>query len=165
MYKKILVPLDGTKNSEAILPQVKSLAQQCGAAIVLLEVLEPLPPHAAAVAPELINEGISQRASQVRQYVHGIEEQLREQGYNAQAVVGHGTVVETILSVAQETKVDLIAMASHGYTGLKRLIYGSVASEVLHRARTPLLVLHAEDDNRREGDDDRSAIPTESRLL
>jgi nucleotide-binding universal stress UspA family protein len=147
MYKKILVPLDGTKHSEAILPQVKSLAQQCGAAIVLLEVLEPLPPHATVAAPELIHEGAAQRASQVRQYVHGIEEQLREEGYDAQAIVAHGAVVETILSVAQETGVDLIAMASHGYTGLKRLLYGSVASEVLHRTRTPLLVLHAEDDN------------------
>jgi len=147
MYKKILVPLDGTKHSEAILPQVMSLARQCGAAIVLLEVLEPLPPHAAAVAPEIINEGISQRASGVRQYVHAIEEQFRDAGYDAQAIIQSGMVVETILEVAQETEVDLIAMASHGYTGLKRLLYGSVAGEVLHRTRTPLLVLHAESDS------------------
>lgn len=146
MYKRILVPLDGTKNSEAILPQVKSLAKQCGATIILLEVLESLPPHAVVIEPDLINQGISQRASQVRQYVHDIEEQLRQEGCDVEAVVKHGTVVETILSVAQEAGIDLIAMASHGYTGLKRLIYGSVAGEILHRSRAPLLVLHAENE-------------------
>lgn len=147
MYKKILVPLDGTTNSEAILPQVRSLAQQCGATVLLLEVLESLPPHAASVAPEIINAGLSQRIAEVRQYVHGIEAQMQAEGYSAQAVVRYGTVVETILAVAEESGADLIAMASRGYTGLKRLIYGSVAGEVLHRSKTPLLVLHAEDDD------------------
>ena len=147
MYQRILVPLDGTSNSEAILPQVKSLAQQCGAKVFLLQVLESLPPHAASVAPEIINEGFSQRVAEVERYVHSIEAQFVAEGYPAQAIVRYGTVVETILAVAQETGADLIAMASRGYTGLKRLIYGSVAGEVLHRSKTPLLVLHAEDDN------------------
>ncbi|MFO7632350.1 MAG: universal stress protein [Caldilinea sp.] len=146
MYKSILVPLDGTKRSEAILPQVESLAQHCGATIVLLEVLEPPPPHAVAVAPQLLREGISQRASEVKRYVHEMEEQLRDRGYAVRSIVKHGAVVETILDVAQETGIDLIAMASRGYTGLARLLHGSVAAEVLHRAKTPLLVLHAEDD-------------------
>lgn len=146
MYRSILVPLDGTKRSEAILPQVESLALQCKARLVLLGVLEPLPQHAAAVAPELLTSGAHQRADDIRQYVHGLQAQLAARGHAVSAVVKRGAVVETILETATAENIELIAMASHGYTGLARLLHGSVASEVLHRARVPLLVLHAEDD-------------------
>ena len=146
MYKLILAPLDGSKRAEAILPQVESLAQHCGAAIVLLEVLEPLPQYVASPAPELLKAGAAQRTAEVRRYVHEMEDRLRARGLTVRAVVKHGPVVETILQVAAEEGADLIAMASHGYTGVVRLLHGSVAADVLHRARTPLLVLHASDD-------------------
>lgn len=144
MYKRILVPLDGTKRAEAILSQVESLANQCGASLVLLEVLEPPPQHAAAVAPDVLKVGSAQRATDVKRYVHEMARQLSDRGFSAEAVVRQGPVVETILEVAKDTGADLIAMASHGYTGLARFLHGSVAAEVLHRARTPLLILHAE---------------------
>lgn len=146
MYRSILVPLDGSKRSEAILPQVEDLAVQCKARLVLLEVLEPLPQHAAAVAPDLLSSGASQRADDIKQYVHGLQEQLAAKGFDVSAIVKRGSVVDTILAVAMAEKVELIAMASHGYTGIARFLHGSVASEVLHRAKVPLLVLHAEDD-------------------
>ncbi len=146
MYRSILVPLDGSKRSEAILPQVEDLAVHCTARLVLLEVLEPLPQHAAAVAPELLNSGATQRADNIKQYVHGLQEQLSAKGCDVTAVVKRGAIVDTILAVAAAEHVELIAMASHGYTGIARFLHGSVASEVLHRAKVPLLVLHAEDD-------------------
>lgn len=147
MYKSILVPLDGTKRSEAILPQVESLAQQCGASIILLEVLEPLPPHAVILVPDKMKEGAIQRNSDITEYVHEIEHRLSENGHAVQAVVERGPVVDTILKVAQATHAELIAMSSHGYTGLSRLLHGSVAGEILHRSKTPLLVLHIGDDD------------------
>ncbi len=146
MYRSILVPLDGSKRSEAILPQVEDLALQCKARLVLLEVLEPLPQHAAAVAPELLNSGATQRADDIKQYVHGLQEQLAAKGFNVTAVVKRGSIVDTILAVAAAERIELIAMASHGYTGIARFLHGSVASDVLHRSKVPLLVLHAEDD-------------------
>lgn len=146
MYRSILVPLDGSRRSEAILPQVESLAVQCKARLVLLGVLEPLPQHAAAVAPELLASGAHQRADDIRQYVYGLREQLTARGHEVSAVVKRGAVVDTILETAISENIELIAMASHGYTGLARFLHGSVASDVLHRARVPLLVLHAEDD-------------------
>ena len=72
--------------------------------------------------------------------------QLRERGCQAQAIVEAGSVVETILAVAASHNADLIALASHGYTGLARFLYGSIAADLLHRTRLPLLVLHAEDE-------------------
>ena len=146
MYRSILVPLDGSKRSEAILPQVEDLALQCKARLVLLEVLEPLPQHAAAVAPELLNSGATQRADDIKQYVHGLQDQLAAKGFNVTAVVKRGSIVDTILAVAAAERIELIAMASHGYTGIARFLHGSVASDVLHRSKVPLLVLHAEDD-------------------
>ena len=146
MYRSILVPLDSSKRSEAILPQVEDLALQCKARLVLLEVLEPLPQHAAAVAPELLNSGATQRADDIKQYVHGLQEQLAAKGFNVTAVVKRGSIVDTILAVAAAERIELIAMASHGYTGIARFLHGSVASDVLHRSKVPLLVLHAEDD-------------------
>ncbi len=101
---------------------------------------------APAVAPDLLNSGASQRADDIKQYVHGLQEQLAAKGFDVSAVVKRGSVVDTILAVAMAEKVELIAMASHGYTGIARLLHGSVASEVLHRAKVPLLVLHTEDD-------------------
>lgn len=146
MYKRILVPLDGTKRSEAILPQVESLAHQFGAAIILLEVLEPPPQHAAAVAPDLLKAGAAQRTTEIRRYVYEVQDRLTARGLTADAVITPSRVVDTILTVAKNEQVDLIAMASHGYTGLARFLHGSVAAEVLHRARTPLLILHADEE-------------------
>lgn len=146
MYQRILVPLDGSKRAEAILPQVESLAQQCGARIILLEVLEPLTHYAATVVPDLISAGATQRTAGVKQYVHELQANLQARGLTVDAIVKRGPIVETILDVAREEAVDLIALASHGYSGLTRLLHGSVAAEILHRARTPLLIQHVEDD-------------------
>lgn len=146
MYQRILVPLDGSKRAEAILPQVESLAQQCGARIILLEVLEPLTHYAATVVPDLISAGATQRTAGVKQYVHDLQANLQARGLTVDAIVKRGPIVETILDVAREEAVDLIALASHGYSGLTRLLHGSVAAEILHRARTPLLIQHVEDD-------------------
>lgn len=146
MYQRILVPLDGSKRAEAILPQVESLARQCGATIILLEVLEPLTHYAATVVPDLITVGATQRTSSVRQYVHDLQAEMQARGLTVNAVVKRGPVVETILDVARAEDADLIALASHGYSGLARLLHGSVAAEILHRARVPLLIQHVEDD-------------------
>ncbi|MCS6827524.1 MAG: universal stress protein [Caldilinea sp.] len=143
MYKTILTPLDGTRESETILPQVEALAELCQAKIVLLQVIEPPPPHVAAMATEALKEGIAHRTAEVQQYIHNVEERLRQKGLSAHGIVRQGGVVETILAVARESRADLIAMASHGYRGLARLLHGSVAAELLHRASLPLLILRA----------------------
>jgi nucleotide-binding universal stress UspA family protein len=144
IYSRILVPLDGSKRSEAVLPEAESVARQCGATLILLEVLESLPPHAAVVAPDVLATGASQRAGEVKHYVERLAEEFRTRGVDARAVVRNGSVVETILATAEAEQVDLVAMASHAHTGLARVIYGSVAADVLHRARWPMLIVRAD---------------------
>lgn len=144
MYKKILVPLDGSSASEIILSQVEEIAVMCGSSLYFLEVLEPLPQHAAAVAPGVLAEGAGQRAADITHYVQALAEQYRARGIAAEGIVRRGGIVDVILHAADELGVDLIAMASHGYKGFSRFVYGSVAADVLHRARVPVLILRIE---------------------
>lgn len=147
MYKKILVPLDGSSASESILSHVEGLARACGATLCFLEVLEALPPHATVVVPEMLAEGASQRAGEIQHYVQELAETFRSRGLAAEAFVRRGNVAETILQVASELGADLIAMSSHDYRGLARIVHGSVAGDVLHRATVPLLIVRIETTN------------------
>ena len=147
MYKTILVPLDGSQRAEAILPHVEELAQACGAEIVFLEVIEKLPPHAVVVAPGNLAEGAQQRAAEIESYVAQLAAQYQARGFAARCTVVRDAAVEGILKAAEQERADVIAMASHASAGLTRLFTGSVANEVLHRSRIPLLLIKAEDRN------------------
>jgi nucleotide-binding universal stress UspA family protein len=66
-----------------------------------------------------------------------------KKGINTQINICHGAVVEEIIKVAENEKVDIIALASHGRTGLSRVFYGSVAAGILHRIDRPLLLVRS----------------------
>lgn len=147
MFSKILVPLDGSKRGETILPYAGQLAQQNDATIVLLQVLEP---SAALVTPyDMVPyfdaEAMKQRKQEASTYLAGLGGELRAEGIQVKKCVEQGPVVRTILDVAERESVKMIAMASHGRTGLARVFYGSVAAGVLHRADRPLLIVRADD--------------------
>ena len=147
MYRKILVPLDGSHLAEAILPHVEELALRFEAKVILLGMIEPEP---LIVAPEPMYtgfdlDGYKERFRQVEAYLSARQGEFREKGIDADVRVGHGPVVEGIIDVAEQEDVDLIAMASHGRTGLARVFYGSVAAGVLHRINRPLLLIRAMD--------------------
>ncbi len=145
MYRKILVPLDGSKRAEAILPHVEQLAQLFKSEIVFMRVLEPIPfvsgPEGAPIT--LREQELEIRRRDAEQYLKAREGQFREKGIKAKAVVFQGSVVEAIADAAEREGVDLIAIASHGRSGLSQCFYGSVASGVLHRADRPLLIVRS----------------------
>jgi nucleotide-binding universal stress UspA family protein len=147
MYQKILVPLDGSERAERILPFVEALAQQFGAKLILLQVVEPIvagisPYDTAAVYA--VDE-VDRRTQQAKQYLTTLQSTLTGLKIEAQTQVEFGPVVSTILDVAERYNVDLIALASHGRTGLARVFYGSVAAGILNRAVQPLLVIRAQE--------------------
>jgi len=76
-------------------------------------------------------------------YLAGLEGEFREKGIEARVRVVHGPVVEAIINAAEREKADLIALASHGRSGLSRVFYGSVAAGVLHRVDRPLLIIRS----------------------
>ena len=148
MYQKILVPLDGSKRAEQILPHAESLATSYGATVILLRVLQMV----------IIGDGYkniqyeeSMAASRqaLREAEAYLEEQagrLRKKGLKVEKITQMGPVVETILDNAEKKNVDLIAMASHGRTGISKVFYGSIAAGVIHRIDRPLLVIRSRKD-------------------
>jgi nucleotide-binding universal stress UspA family protein len=145
MYKTILVPLDGSKRAEAILPHVEELAQRYDAKVVFVRVLEPIPyvagPEGMPVA--FREQELEQRRKDAERYVKACRGKFREKGIEAKALVFQGPVVEAITDAAEREGADLIAIASHGRSGLSQCFYGSVAAGVLHRVDRPLLVVRS----------------------
>jgi nucleotide-binding universal stress UspA family protein len=146
MFKRILVPLDGSKRAEAILPHVEDLARRSDKAeVILLQVVEPVPAtiNLAAPIPPLDPGVIDLIYKDARGYLERVQQRLRGKGIRAHVHVSLGPVVPTIIDVAVQQKVDLVALASHGRTGLASFFYGSVAAGVLHRTDRPLLIIRS----------------------
>jgi nucleotide-binding universal stress UspA family protein len=146
MYKKILVPLDGSKRAEAIIPHVEELAFCTEATVLLLQIVEPHIVYTSPydTYPELNLDQAERRTEDVESYLSSWKEKLDVKGIETELRVEHGPVVTTILKIASQEEVDLIAMASHGRTGLARVFYGSVSAGVLHRIDRPLLLVRSE---------------------
>lgn len=143
MYKKILVPLDGSPRAEKILPHVEDIALLRKAKILLLQVVR-LGLYGGEITTASIQahlDDFKRRSDQALQYLDGIGGEFREKGIQVKRMVESGPVVETILRIASQENVDLVAMASHGRGGLSRVFYGSVAAGVLHRIDRPLLLV------------------------
>jgi nucleotide-binding universal stress UspA family protein len=145
LFERILVPLDGSARAEAILPQVESLALEFGSRLILLHVNEPgsnlMAPHGSH--PEVSMELSRQKKDELEGYLAGKKGEFREKGVQVETLLAQGPVVETIIHTAAEYDVDLVAMASHGRTGLQRVFYGSVAAGVLQSVDRPLLLVRS----------------------
>lgn len=135
-FRRILVPLDGGGRSAAILPLVEEVARRHEAEVLLLRVeREGLsrPMLAVALAPAKVVETL-------RPWT----QRLGDQGIRCRAIAAQGDSASEILDVAEREGADLVAMTTHGRTGLPRLLDGSVTEQVLRHCRKPLLVVHAE---------------------
>ena len=148
MYNTILVPLDGSKRAEAILPHVEELAQRYDARVIFLQVVESIPiivgPEGALVT--LRQEELERRTKQAESYLAALQGEFRKKGIEARTRVAYGPVVEAIINAAEREGADLIAIASHGRSGLSQVFYGSVAAGVLHRVDRPLLLVRSQSD-------------------
>jgi len=144
MYHKILVPLDGSKRAEKILPHVEELAKRYKAKVIFLQVVE----YKTVTTTEgafinLTDQEFDQAKKQAETHLKGIQGEFREKNIESQTRVTLGPVVEGIINMAVQEGVDLIALASHGRGGLSRVFYGSVAAGLLHRVDRPLLIIRS----------------------
>ena len=148
MYKSILVPLDGSKRAERILPHVEQLARSSNAQVVLLQVVESN--HYAYESNkqfvELDIKLAKQQVDEATRYLDTIRGEFRDKSFKVRSMVLSGSVVRNIIRVAETENVDMIAMASHGRTGLSSVFYGSVAAGILQRVDRPLLLIRAGED-------------------
>jgi len=144
MYHKILVPLDGSKRAEKILPHVEELAIRYKAKVIFLQVVE----YKTITTPEgafinLSDQEFDQAKKQAETYLERIQQEFRNKNIESRIHVTYGQVVEGIVNMAAQEGVDLIALASHGRGGLSRVFYGSVAAGLLHRVDRPLLIIRS----------------------
>jgi nucleotide-binding universal stress UspA family protein len=142
MYKKILVPLDGSKTAEIALPHAESLATRYNAQLLLLSVINP-PAIAGRDSPsvDVIQQQINVERQDAALYLKGLKGEFAEKKIKAEAMVTFGPTVEAIIHVAETHAPDLVLIASHGRTGLKRVFFGSTAAGILNRIDQPLMVI------------------------
>jgi nucleotide-binding universal stress UspA family protein len=138
---RVVVPLDGSTLAEEVLGQVRVLAAARGAELLLLRVVEPPVPLEVDGAGYLSLDQRDAELAEAQGYLESIAEQLRATGVVVTTRALIDQAVPTIVATAADYQADLIAMATHGRGGLARLVLGSVAAAVLHRARTPLLLV------------------------
>lgn len=144
MYRRLLVPLDGSRLAEAVLPVVTRLALATGATAVLLHVLE-------RGAPVTVHgERHLQTLDEAQTYLHDVAARLRTQGVLVEAhahEVPDGDVAKAIARHVIEERSDLIVMCTHGSGGVRDLLFGSIAQQVLRRGTAPVLLVRAEPDS------------------
>lgn len=139
MHKRILVPLDGSVFSEAVLPHAKSLAQALDAEIVLLHVIaKPAREFESQASPFKPPVELKKEKEEFQGYIKTTCSKLEKDGVRATYLIREGVVAETILEAAEVMQADMIAMSTHGRTGLLHLLLGSVAEQIVHRS--PILV-------------------------
>ena len=144
MYRRILIPLDGSPLAEQVLPLAKMFAARFKATVVLFQSVAPIH-ETLRVEGEMFqaDEQTELGRWRAREYLESIHPDFAAAGITVEREVRVGAPAPSILEVAEQAEIDLIAMTTHGRTGVGRWVYGSVADKVLHGARVPLLLVRA----------------------
>lgn len=141
MYRRALVPLDGSMIAEAIVPFILEIAGPLDMEVALLRVVVPAPPLVVEGSTHAIVEDVEKLRADAEEYLASIATALRARGVRVTAHVRYGDAVGEILAGARETEADLIAMTTHGRGGLGRLLFGSIAEAVLRQAEIPVFLM------------------------
>ena len=135
-FERILVPLDGSDCAENVLPKVEQLAKELKASVALLRV---------AIAHTF--PGVDPTDAEVKvvreaeQYLSNVEEGLKKKGLKVDSHVRYGNDAEEILDHAAQKDIDIVAMTTHGRSGVKRFLLGSVAEKVLRHSLKPVFLV------------------------
>jgi nucleotide-binding universal stress UspA family protein len=140
MLQHILVGLDGSPLAESILAYVNALAKGIGADVSLLHVVH-VSVDMPRDAPSRLQPMIQQAETHAHDYLRRVVQQLTNAGITVRSGVTVGDAAVEIVRYAEQEEMDLIALATHGRSGLQRWLYGSVAEKVLHTTHTPLLLV------------------------
>jgi nucleotide-binding universal stress UspA family protein len=169
MINRILVPLDGSKLAEGVLPYVEDIARRLDAKVALVQVVEANLPHEmqealSSAALSEAEQDTERHVKAARSYLSGIAAAWKDRGIEAsvdvavtsklllqvaepgweagmEPGVASSTPASKIIEVAHSLKADMIAMSTHGRSGLGRLFFGSVADEVLRESGIPVLLV------------------------
>jgi nucleotide-binding universal stress UspA family protein len=144
MYNKILLPMDGSENSECILEHAKAVATSSRVpVVVLLRVIEPFPSYYMAyrMTDEFTLQMQEALKSDAIDYLTKVAEKMKKEGMSVSIAVVEGNPADSILDYAAKNGIDLIIMATHGRTGISRWALGSVAEKVVRGSSDPVMVV------------------------
>ena len=146
MYSRILTPIDGSDLSEQVIPYARALASGLSLPTALLMAIEPEHPTISQALNPLLHshETETHRAGHAQRYLDSLAARLRGAGVTASTLVPRGEPAHAIVDEADNDPGTLIAMASHGRSGIARWWMGSVADRVLHMATNPLLLVRSQ---------------------
>jgi nucleotide-binding universal stress UspA family protein len=146
MYKKILVPLDGSELAEKVLPHVTALAT-AGETEVTLATVVQFTVGAVGAKIEAMPEALAERRAALKAeailYLQKVQRDLKSKGVTAHCVALEGDVASQIIAYAEQKGFDLIAMATHGRTGIDRFVMGSIAEKVVRGTTRPVLLIRS----------------------
>jgi len=147
MYQKILVPLDGSELSECVFPHLKTITKGTQVqTIIFLRVVEPLDLHEGLhhAIPKRERQKIESRSINIaREELQNVVNRYGYEGADVSQEIIAGKVTESIIEYANNNEVELIVIATHGRSGIKRWTLGSVADKTLHSSCVPVLMVRA----------------------
>jgi nucleotide-binding universal stress UspA family protein len=135
-FERILVPLDGSEYAEIVLPKVEKLATDLKASIALLRVA-----YAHTFLGVDPTEAEVKVVREAEEYLRKIEERLKAKGFKVDSHVRYGNDADEILDHAAQKDIDFIAMTTHGRSGVKRFLLGSVAEKILRHSPKPIFLV------------------------
>ena len=145
-WQRIIVPLDGSPLAEVVIPHAAALARPLGLEIVLLRVFGvPTPVFAEDYGP-YVEELWTQLEDEAQKYLAEKKQQLLAQGLtNVASIVTAGFPAEKIIDAAREHKDALVAICTHGRSGVNRFVMGSVTDRVVRHGGDPVLIIRAQE--------------------
>lgn len=147
MFRHLLVTLDGTSRSEAVIPHAIDVARSMGSQITLLRIVDApasdWSERGAIGKTHLETTAGALLTAHAREYLARVAALVRQSGVQVSTIVEEGAPARRIPAVAEEVGADAIAMTTHSRRGINRLMFGSVAEAVLHEAAVPVLLVRA----------------------
>lgn len=150
MFKRIMVPLDGSKLAEEALDPALAVVSQFGGELLLFRVVTP--PHVSVhfdgvSYAELLVQMREQANWFANDYLQKLQNTLTDDGYNVRyGLVEDEFVAEAVLEEAHKEEIDLIVMSTHGRGGIRRWVFGSIADKVLRQAEIPVMLIRASEE-------------------
>ena len=146
-YGKILVPLDGSECAERALEPALAMARAMEAEVVLFRVAQPIPrTQALADMPDVYNDVVAAAYREAESYLQEVRARLGYARLTIEHRPGEEGVARQILDYAMQNDIDLIVASSHGRTGVRRFMFGSVAEKLLHGCGCSILIVRCHED-------------------
>ena len=152
MFQRIVVPLDGTDLSSRALPYAVELAQKFSSELILISVVSPSTvvasgvegPSSVQILVESAQAKDKQAVAEATDRLNAVARDCSAKGIKNSVIVATGAPAEEILKTCQARKADLVVMTTHGRTGIKRAVLGSVTDAIARSSVVPVLVIRPE---------------------